>query len=378
MQKKVPIVSVALASSRRWGLPVVLIFALLITLLPSAALAAPAEAPLYNGGVYYWVQRGDTLSEIAKWHGVTVHELMYANGIKNPNHIYVGQKLYIPGGYHHDKPGGPVGGPQCAYYHTVQYKQTLGAIANYYGVNLYTLAQVNAIYNWNHVYVGQRLCIPGGYQPPAPPPYKPPPPKPYPPHPKPQPPQPSTCTYTVQAGDTLAKIAFWYGTTVQALVQLNNLYHVNQLYIGQVLYVPIQNCPGPKPPDPAPPAADSWTGEYFNNKYLQGPAAFTRQDGSINFDWSGGGPGTGVGNDQFSVIWTRTAYFQAGTYRFYATVDDGIRVYIDGHLIIDSWREQPATSYFGDIYLGEGNHSLRVEYYEEGGAASVRVWWNRL
>ncbi|MEZ4737001.1 MAG: LysM peptidoglycan-binding domain-containing protein, partial [Caldilineaceae bacterium] len=361
MQKKVPIVSIALAARRRWGVPVVLIFAILITLLPTAALAAPAEAPLYNDGVYYWVQRGDTLSEIAKWHGVTVHALMYANGIKNPNHIYVGQKLYIPDGYGHGKPGGgPVGGPQCAYYHTVQYKQTLGAIANYYGVNIYTLAQVNAIYNWNHIYVGQRLCIPGGYQPPAPPPYKPPPPKPYPPHPQPQPPQPSTCTYTVQAGDTLAKIAFWYGTTVQALVQLNNLYHVNQLYVGQVLYVPSQNCPGPKPPDPAPPTSDSWTGEYFSNKYLQGPAAFTRQDGSINFDWGGDGPGGGVSNDQFSVIWTRTAYFQAGTYRFYATVDDGIRVYVDGHLIIDSWREQPATSYFGDIYLGEGNHSLRV------------------
>jgi hypothetical protein len=78
------------------------------------------------------------------------------------------------------------------------------------------------------------------------------------------------------------------------------------------------------------------------------------------------------------VAWTRSAYFKAGTYRFYATVDDGIRVYVDGHLIIDQWREQPTNNYFGDIYLGEGQHSLRVEYYEEGGAALVRVWWNRL
>jgi len=182
----------------------------------------------------------------------------------------------------------------------------------------------------------------------------------------------------VQPGDTLAKIAYWYGTTVHVLVHLNNLYNVNQLYVGQVLYVPGQNCPGPKPPDPKPVPVDAWEGVYFNNKYLQGGPAFTRQDGSVNFDWAGGGPGNGVGNDQFSVAWSRTAYFQSGTYRFYATVDDGVRVYVDSHLIIDSWREQPATNYFGDIYLGEGNHALRVEYYEEGGGALVRVWWSRL
>jgi len=386
MHQKVPIISAQLAYpqrpwvQRRWTLSVVLILALLLGAMPVTVFAAPAAAPLENGygGVYYWVQRGDTLSEIAAWHGTTVRALMYANGISNPDHIYVGQKLYIPqGGHQGGHPGGgyppPQGGPKCAFYHTVQYGQTLDAIAYYYGVNVYTLAQINAIYNVNHVYAGQQLCIPGGYQPPPPPKPQPPPP------PKPQP-QPSACTYIVQAGDTLAKIAYWYGTTVNNLVYLNNLYNVNQLYVGQVLYVPGQNCGGPQqPPPPKPePPVDSWNGVYFNNKYLEGAPAFTRQDGSINFDWAGGGPGNGVGNDQFSAAWTRTAYFQAGTYRFYATVDDGIRVYVDGHLIIDSWREQPATSYFGDIYLGEGNHSLRVEYYEEGGAASVRVWWSRL
>lgn len=387
MQEKVPMMLTRLVQrytvrQRRSVFSAVLIFAFLLTLLPNAVMASTAAAPVespHADGVYYRVQRGDTLSEIAVWHGTTVQALMYANGISNPNHIYVGQKLYIPsgysGGHKPGHPGGPVGGPQCAFYHTVQYGQTLAAIANYYGVNLYTLAQINAIYNANYVYTGQRLCIPGGYQPPYQPPYKPPH-KPQPP--PPPPPQPTNCTYVVQPGDTLAKIAYWYGTSVNTLIYLNNLYNVNQLYVGQLLYVPGQNCQGPTPPTPTPVPVDAWDGVYFNNKYLQGGPAFTRQDGSINFDWAGGGPGSGVGNDQFSVAWSRTAYFQAGTYRFYATVDDGIRIYVDGHLIIDSWREQPATSYFGDIYLGEGNHALRVEYYEEGGGASVRVWWNRL
>lgn len=383
MLKKVPILLARLTGastpSRRRAFAVVLILALLLPMLPSAALAAPAASPHYNGS-YHWVRPGDTLSEIAVWYGTTVHALMYANGIQNPNHIYVGQKLYIPDGYGHPGPGHPGkpphGGPKCAFYHTVQYGQSLAAIANYYGVNLWTLAQVNAIYNTNHIFAGQILCIPGGYAPPPPPPHKPPP---GPPSGPPPGPPPGQCTYIVRPGDTLAKIAYWYGTTVEKLVYLNNLWNVNQLYVGQLLIVPGQNCPGnPPPPPPPPPPADAWDGVYFNNKYLQGSPAFARQDGSINFDWAGGGPGSGVGNDQFSVAWTRSAYFKAGTYRFYATVDDGIRVYVDGHLIIDQWREQPTNNYFGDIYLGEGQHSLRVEYYEEGGAALVRVWWNRL
>ncbi|MCB0064082.1 MAG: hypothetical protein KDE19_18290, partial [Caldilineaceae bacterium] len=62
----------------------------------------------------------------------------------------------------------------------------------------------------------------------------------------------------------------------------------------------------------------------------------------------------------------------------YAMADDGVRVYVDGHLIIDQWSEHPTQSFFGDIYLGEGYHNIRVEYYEEGGVANIRVWWERL
>ncbi|MEZ4683571.1 MAG: PA14 domain-containing protein [Caldilineaceae bacterium] len=178
-------------------------------------------------------------------------------------------------------------------------------------------------------------------------------------------------------GDTLANIAHWYGTTVETLVYINNLYNVNQLYVGQVLYVPGQNCQQPEPPKPQPPA-DGWTGTYFSNKYLEGSPVYVRQDGAVNFDWGGGGPGGGVPDDRFSVIWERSTYVTAGTYRFYAMSDDGVRVFVDGHLIIDQWSEHPTQSYFGDIYLGQGNHSLRVEYYEEGGVANIRVWWDRL
>ena len=188
---------------RQLTLAFALIFTLLITSSPLVANASALHSPYHNDGVYYWVQPGDTLSEIAVWHGTSVWALMQANGLADPNHIYVGQKLYIPNSYGGHHGGGHHGGPTCAFYHTVQHGQTLSHIAVYYGVNVHTLAQINAIYNWNHVYAGQKLCVPGGYNPP-------PPPKPYPPKPEPPKPQPpAKCSYTVQYGDTLAKIAYW-------------------------------------------------------------------------------------------------------------------------------------------------------------------------
>ena len=45
--------------------------------------------------------------------------------------------------------------------------------------------------------------------------------------------------------------------------------------------------------------------------------------------------------------------------------------------VIDAWHVQPATNYFVDLRLSPGNHSLRVEYYEEGGSASVRLTWQQ-
>lgn len=285
-------------------------------------------------------------------------------------------------------PAQSASGSGCAYFHTVQTGQTLAWIAQYYGVNVWTLAQTNNIWNPNQIYTGQQLCIPGGYAPP--------------------PPQPANCcnynnnccdtnSYTVQYGDTLAAIAWRYGTTVWKLVQLNGLPNANCIYAGQVLKVPgnccVQpppppccgqqqpsRCCGQQPPPPAipQPAPGKWLGAYYNNTSLTGPPVFSRDDVDINFNWGLIGPGNGVPEDNFSVMWTRSGYWNAGNYRFLVSVDDGARLYVDNTLVIDAWREQPVTSYFGDIYLPAGNHTVRVEYYEASGVASIGVTWSRL
>src|SRR5690606_2207379 len=59
----------------------------------------------------------------------------------------------------------------------------------------------------------------------------------------------------------------------------------------------------------------------------------------------------------------------AGTYRFTATSDDGVRVWLDGELIINDWSDHPERTTTVDKAVSAGHHLLTVEYYENGGDA---------
>jgi hypothetical protein len=122
-------------------------------------------------------------------------------------------------------------------------------------------------------------------------------------------------------------------------------------------------------------ACAGYTGEYFGNATLTGTPALTRCDAAVDFDWGTGGPGSGLSADNFSVRWTGQFDFPAGAATFTATADDGIRVWVDGTLLIDAWRDQAATTYQATVNLTAGRHQVRVEYYERGGYAVARVNW---
>ena len=129
---------------------------------------------------------------------------------------------------------------------------------------------------------------------------------------------------------------------------------------------------------PASTPITRWRGEYFNNPTLSGAPALVRDDARIDFEWGGGSPAPGViGSDRFSVRWTQTLDLPAGYYRFAMTVDDGGRLWVNGHLLIESWRDQPARTYTGDIYLVGGLVPVKMEYYENGGLAMARLIWTR-
>ena len=86
----------------------------------------------------------------------------------------------------------------------------------------------------------------------------------------------------------------------------------------------------------------------------------------------------GVAADGFSVRWTRSATFAGGTYRFYARVDDGVRVWVDNVLIIDQWHDGSLRTFSADRTLGAGSHDIRVEYYDRIQVAKAYFWWERV
>jgi PKD repeat protein/uncharacterized protein YraI len=142
---------------------------------------------------------------------------------------------------------------------------------------------------------------------------------------------------------------------------------------------PVPTTPTPTPsPTSIPVVISDWRGEYYNNPHLSGAPVLVRNDVSVSFDWGTGSPGPGVPADDFSARWSRNLNFPAGTYRFYVWVDDGVRLWIDGNLVIDQWRDNAPTIHSADVSLTEGVHSLRLEYYEHSGSALAQLTWERL
>jgi hypothetical protein len=124
---------------------------------------------------------------------------------------------------------------------------------------------------------------------------------------------------------------------------------------------------------------DRWRGEFYNGTTLSGELAMVRDDGDgfLNFNWGNGSPGSVCGQvvDNFSARWKRMVNFAAGTYRFIATVDNGLKLYVDGQLKIDQWGNLPPNTYTSDVSLSAGAHEIKLEFVEYTGDASASLFW---
>lgn len=105
-------------------------------------------------------------------------------------------------------------------WHLVRWGETLYSIGRRYGVSYWAIARANGIANPSRIYAGTWLYIPPGS----------------PGHPGHRPPGPRV--YVVHCGDTLTKIARWYGTSVWAICRANNIWNPNYIYVGQRLIIP--------------------------------------------------------------------------------------------------------------------------------------------
>lgn len=105
-----------------------------------------------------------------------------------------------------------------------------------------------------------------------------------------------------------------------------------------------------------------------------------RTDPAINFTWGSAAPATGIPANRFGATWTgEVVPTVSGDYTFIARTDDGVRLYIDGALVIDRWVNQSARDVSSTVVKLKKDKAvtLRMEYYENTGQASARLSWSR-
>jgi uncharacterized protein YraI len=127
----------------------------------------------------------------------------------------------------------------------------------------------------------------------------------------------------------------------------------------------------------APAAAQSgvaWTAEYFNNPNLSGLPVLRQVETSPAHDWGAGSPSPALPADYFSVRWTSIQTTPAApvTYQLSVQADDGVRVSIDGILVINEWHLATAKTTTTTLTLNPGAHTFIVEYYEAAGLAYLQ------
>jgi hypothetical protein len=118
-----------------------------------------------------------------------------------------------------------------------------------------------------------------------------------------------------------------------------------------------------------------WHTRFWNNTHFGGEPVHERYDNAVDFDWGDGSPSKHVSDDNFSAKWRRHVNFQPGVYRFTATMDDGMRVWVDDQLVIDSWTDSQEHTMTNDVQISGGEHQVKVDYYEVGGKAVAKVNW---
>ncbi|HYH03828.1 MAG TPA: LysM peptidoglycan-binding domain-containing protein, partial [Bacillota bacterium] len=164
--------------------------------------------PVCPGGFFYTIVAGDTLFLIATRFNTTVNAILQANPGLDPNRIFAGQRICIP----------TAPPPLCpGFAYTVVVGDTLNSIAFRFNTTVTAILQVNPGLNPDFIVVGQRICIPGT---------------------QPPPPRCPGFEYTIVAGDTLFALAARYNTTVDAILRANPGLDPNRLFIGQQICIP--------------------------------------------------------------------------------------------------------------------------------------------
>ncbi len=123
-------------------------------------------------------------------------------------------------------------------------------------------------------------------------------------------------------------------------------------------------------------------GQYYDDtnnpgQPLSGTLKLTRIDPTVNFNYGAGSPDPSLPNDHFSARWTGEVQPPtSGTYTFHTSSDDGVRLWVNGQLLINNWTLHGQAEDYGAIALTAGQkYDIRMEYYEYTGNAVAILSW---
>lgn len=131
-------------------------------------------------------------------------------------------------------------------------------------------------------------------------------------------------------------------------------------------------------PVPASSLGTGLKGEYFDNREMKGEAVLTRFDRDVNFDWGAFSPAARLMPQNFSVRWTgKLTVPVAGKYLLGAAGNGGMRVYVDGKVLVEELANRRTKVVTKEIELEAGRtYDLRFDYYVGTNtfAAAKLVW----
>jgi len=135
---------------------------------------------------------------------------------------------------------------------------------------------------------------------------------------------------------------------------------------------------------PTPPGRGSGLTGYYYDYNGAVPdfsnLVLTRTDSIVDFNWQNDSPSIRLNDDSFAVRWQgQIEPRYSEEYTFHTTSSDGIRVWVDGELLIDDWEIQAPTTNSGTITLEAGQkYDVRIDYYEYLGRAVSQFEWSSL
>ena len=118
-------------------------------------------------------------------------------------------------------------------------------------------------------------------------------------------------------------------------------------------------------------------GEYFDNMNLEGKPALIQNDSMVNFNFGTGSPAPGLPKDHFSIRWTGKIIPPDTIHQIGISTDDGGRLYVDGKLLINDWRDHAEEAHSAQVNLLPGKeYEIKFEQYDNELGAAARLIWD--